>query len=117
MALHAVPDKPEGAAAPLLRIAQARGDGFVEIRLIGELDIGNCDQVRTALGDVAQASADRVVVELDELDFIDSSGIRELLHAWVDADANGTKLSMRHPTPIVRRVLEISGAIHVIEAD
>jgi len=72
-------------------------DGVAHVVLGGELDIANCTHLDAALR-LAWASSDVVVVDLRELEFIDSSGTRLL----VDADrrirrAGGRLIVVRGP--------------------
>lgn len=46
---------------------------------IGELDMSTVDQFASTLGEITTAGFDRVVLDLRELTFIDSSGLRALL--------------------------------------
>ena len=53
----------------------------VVIRLAGELDVYNADQVRAALTGAASAGPSRVVVDLGEVEFMDSTALGVLIEA------------------------------------
>jgi len=75
----------------------------------GELDIATTPELEKAL---AQATADRVseiVLDLRELSFMDSSGLRALAQANTRAEASGVALSIIRGPRQIERVLEISG--------
>ena len=91
---------------PVLGI-ESVGDACV-IRLGGELDLYNADQVRDALGHVVNDSPQRVIVDLGEVEFIDSTALGVLIEARTKlADARGFLLAA--PGLETRRALQISG--------
>ena len=86
-------------------------DGQVEIALRGELDIAGSPGVRAALLELVAAGHINLVVDLSELDLIDSTGISALVAARRAALGAGGGFSARHAKPVVRRVLAISGLV------
>jgi anti-sigma B factor antagonist len=83
-------------------------DHAVVVKLVGELDLYNADEVRTTLDDVTARKPGRVVVDLSEVTFIDSTGLGVLVEARSKlADRKSFLLSA--PQPETRRALEISG--------
>jgi anti-sigma B factor antagonist len=82
--------------------------GALVIRLVGEFDLASTPDFRTATREAGAADVDRVVLDLRDLEFCDSSG----LHAIVDF---GERLPERMrlevipgPEP-VGRLFELSG--------
>jgi stage II sporulation protein AA (anti-sigma F factor antagonist) len=73
--------------------------------LSGELDSSNADSVQERLASIAPQPAERLVFDLAGLQFMDSAGIAVLIGAASDAGS----VSLRNPSPIVRRVLETTG--------
>lgn len=59
--------------------------------LSGELDYASASLIEDSLA-VAQAEHDSIVVDLDDLTFMDSSGIEVFLHAEQRADASGGRI-------------------------
>ena len=51
-------------------------DGAVVVSLAGELDLYNAEEVRSALLEACAAEPEVLVVDLGEVGFIDSSGVR-----------------------------------------
>jgi anti-anti-sigma factor len=84
------------------------GDDDGVVRLIGELDISTVPQASPAVAEACER-ATSVVVDLSELTFMDSSGVRMLLEAWAKQHERGGDLVLRAPTPTVRRLFDLLG--------
>jgi anti-sigma B factor antagonist len=91
---------------PVLRV-EAVGTACV-VRLGGELDLYNADNVRIALADVCAKSPERVVVDLSEVEFIDSTALGVLIEARTKLD-NRQSFLLAAPALETRRALQISG--------
>ena len=103
-ALNAIaPPPPEFAVA-----VDDAGGGEHTLRPTGELDIGTAPKLERALLE-NRAPGDSVVLDLAGLEFIDSTGLRVIVHAVSAAADGGWELRLRHGRRAVRRVFEISG--------
>jgi anti-sigma B factor antagonist len=91
---------------PVLGV-ERQGDACV-VRLGGELDLYNAGQVREALRDACADSSQRVVVDLSEVEFIDSTALGVLIEARTQLD-NRRAFLLAAPGLETRRALEISG--------
>ena len=91
---------------PVLGV-EAVGSACV-VRLGGELDLYNADQVRTALGNACSDPPERVVVDLAEVEFIDSTALGVLIEARTKL-GNRRAFLLAAPGLETRRALEISG--------
>ena len=100
-------DESGGLREPPVASIQELGTAIV-IDLVGELDLYNAHLAREALLGAAGRSAERLVVDLSEVTFIDSTGLGVLVETR-------TRLSNRRAFLLVapgvetRRALEISG--------
>ena len=83
------------------------GDACV-IRLGGELDLYNAHLVRDVLIDACGDSPHRVVVDLSEVEFVDSTALGVLIEARTKLD-NRRAFLLAAPGLETRRALEISG--------
>jgi anti-sigma B factor antagonist len=81
----------------------------VTVALAGEVDLGNAGALAQGLAQVIDAMPVSVVIDLEQLSFLDSSGIRCLVNAAKDASAVGVHLVVRRPTPMILRALQICG--------
>ena len=84
-----------------------RGD-VARVALAGELDLA-CVPRFDALVASAFVMADRCLIDLSEVEFVDSSGIRALLRARRRALESGATLDLANATPAVARVLADAG--------
>ena len=76
---------------------------------VGELDLASADRLGETVAQESTRGATRLVVDLSEVDFIDSTGLRVLLSLRNDAKRNGHELTLVAPPPGVRRIFEITG--------
>jgi anti-sigma B factor antagonist len=85
-----------------------RTGSTVVIRLAGELDLYNANQVREALLQQADKRPERLVVDLSDVKFLDSTTLGVLIEARARM-SNGRAFLLAAPGPVTRRALEISG--------
>jgi anti-anti-sigma factor len=83
-----------------------RAFGDVRLTLSGELDRSVLPAFDDALVK-AERRAERIVLDLSELTFIDGGGLRALQNAGERARRNGHELVVSNPTPWVRQLLEL----------
>ena len=91
---------------PVLGV-DAVGDAQV-VRLGGELDLYNAAQVRSALDDACGEAPERIVVDLGEVEFIDSTALGVLIETRTKL-ANRDGFLLAAPGLETRRALQISG--------
>ena len=85
-----------------------RRDGVVVVSLAGELDLYNAEEVRSALLDACAGEPKLLVVDLEQVRFIDSTALGVLIEARSRmADRSGFRLAA--PGLETRRALEVSG--------
>lgn len=92
---------------PRARLSVAAGpDGdALRVRLGGELDIASLPDVQPGLEALLARDPQSVLVDLAELEFMDSSGVAVLIRI-----ANHFRpVEVCHATPAVRRVIEVLG--------
>jgi anti-anti-sigma factor len=83
------------------------------VRLAGELDSSNADRVAAAMVQVLAERPGRVVFDLSGLQFMDSAGISVLVRTAAEVET----VEIRDPSPIVRRVLEVTGLTGVLQVE
>jgi anti-anti-sigma factor len=89
---------------------EAQGDA-VRIVLSGELDISTAPRVEEELRRVEDDRPAVIVLDLRELEFMDSSGIRVLVAAHARAGRSGARLFVVRPgqDSAVGKIIEVSG--------
>jgi anti-sigma B factor antagonist len=97
-----------------LSISSVVEDGTVSIALEGELDLASARQLEESLAAAERRSPARMVVDLERLQFIDSTGLRLLLQANARAQERGCELVLRPGEPAVQRAFEVTGALTVL---
>jgi anti-anti-sigma factor len=95
--------------------ARAAG-GVLTVRPTGELDIATAARLERALLDDREPG-DRVVLDLGDLEFIDSTGLRAIVRGAEAARRDGWELSLRPGPPPVQRVFEIAGVLGALPFD
>jgi anti-sigma B factor antagonist len=91
---------------PVLSIEQQ--NGACVVRLGGELDLYNAGDVREALFDACADGPERLIVDLAEVDFIDSTALGVLIEARTKLP-NKRAFLLAAPRLETKRALEISG--------
>jgi anti-anti-sigma factor len=92
--------------------------GLTTLSLAGELDLASA----TALGDaiteaVKSAGVDAILIDLQELTFLDSTGIGVLVAGWRMATESGKQLRIDNAHGMARRVLTITGVWSSLAGD
>jgi len=91
-----------------MQIVQDRTADIDILALEGRVDSSNASEVESALVPLAD-SGGRVVVDVEQLEYISSAGLRVLLIAAKRSKAAGTQLALAGLQPAVREVFDISG--------
>jgi anti-anti-sigma factor len=82
------------------------------VRVRGEVDLATAPQLRGMLLEVLAARpATHLVIDLSAVTFLDSTGIGVLVGAHQRVTASGGWFSAVVSTPMVRRVLQVTGLL------
>jgi len=88
-----------------------RDQAVERVRVLGEMDLAVVEELDSEMRRAEATDADRIELDLDQLDFLDASGVRLLLQLDRRSRRNGRRLRIRPGnSPQVRRVLELTGA-------
>ena len=92
-----------------LELRSERRDEEHVVALAGDLDLEGAERVAQELRRAEASDARRVVLDLSDLKFIDSNGIRLIIEADARLRTEGERLALiRGPQP-VHRVFELTG--------
>jgi anti-sigma B factor antagonist len=83
-----------------------RDGGVAVLALWGELDLSSSAELD---GQLERLDADRIIVDLRELEFIDSTGLGALVKAHQRAQAEGRFLGLVKGGAQVQRLLDLTG--------
>lgn len=86
------------------------------ISVAGELDLHSAQALTDALEECLRDGIRHIDVDLSELSFCDLSGLNAFLRARLSVIACGGSLRLHHPTPMLTRLLLITGTHRVLLA-
>jgi anti-sigma B factor antagonist len=95
----------------------AKGAEGTEERVIfvaGELDFHTAPDLRKEILTLLNEGVDRLVLDVSQLEFIDSSGLSVIIAGFKRFKERGGELILRSITDRTRRILEVSGLNNVL---
>lgn len=93
------------------------GDTVIVVAVAGKLDAAAVPQVRTSLDEALAAQPAMIIVDLTGCVLIDAAGIALLLDGHRRAWMTDGRLTLRGPTPHVRRILEVARVAHIFPVE
>jgi len=102
--------------APGLVVSVSTEGSASAVTLRGEADYATLSAVRDVLELVIADCGGPIVVDLSETRFIDSATIRALVEASQELEHRSRRLTIRMPSRMVIRMLELLGSSHLILA-
>lgn len=91
---------------PPVRAVESLG-GSVILRLAGELDLYNAEDVRGALAQAVESDPKKIVIDMSEVQFVDSTALGVLIEAR--SKLGRSDLVLAGPQLETRRTLQVSG--------
>src|SRR5438046_511829 len=92
-----------------VRLAQHPGSDTTVVSLHGQLDIDTSSVLGDVLTQLHRQAVHRIVVDLADVSFCDSTGLSALLVAFHPARATGGYLRLAGPSPFLLRLLTVTG--------
>ncbi len=92
-----------------MKITQQAQDGIISLAIAGRLDAVSAIEADKEFAKVLDAGNDRMVIDLSQLDYISSAGLRVLLVVAKRIQQKGGKVVLCALVPNVKEVFEISG--------
>ncbi len=102
----------DAGSHPLFDLEVVEQAGACSLKLRGECDLSSVEELSDGLQEPIDAGK-TVVVDLSELEFLDSSCLRTLLTAWEQTEGDG-RLTFRRGPQRVMRVFEIAGVSELL---
>jgi anti-sigma B factor antagonist len=91
-----------------LQIEVARARDTTVIKLHGELDLASAPAFTAELEETRSQDQSAIVIDLTELEFMDSTGLRSILIAHERCEQNGRRFALIPGGRQVARMLEIA---------
>jgi anti-anti-sigma factor len=96
--------------AGLLTILSTRQVEEHVMTIYGRLDLHSTEALRDELRRVERTNADRIIIDLSHLQFVDAAGISTILHAQARSRRGGERLVFIRARETVDRALRLTGA-------
>ncbi len=84
-------------------------DGVTLVEVSGRIDSMNANELGTALSNVIDEGAVRLVLDLSSVEYMSSAGLREMVNSLKKAKKATGDLRLAQPSDRVREVLEMAG--------
>ncbi|MCS7266079.1 MAG: anti-sigma factor antagonist [Armatimonadetes bacterium] len=99
---------------PLQVNSRKLDNGVVLMELKGSVDASVQNELTDAIDEVIKEAEKGVIISLDGVEFIDSSGIGALMKAWGEAENNGLKFAVILKQPRLRKLLDTLGLLDTL---
>ncbi|MFI8194808.1 STAS domain-containing protein [Streptomyces sp. NPDC085946] len=109
-----IPDTGQAGPVGGLAVAATVTDGIRVVTVAGEIDHHTGDRLRDAL-DITGTVRPRIVIDMRQVTFLDSSGINILIAAHQNITQAGGWLRLAGLTDSVQHVLQLVGVDEVID--
>ena len=93
---------------PDFSVTRRRASDAVVVVAVGEIDLATVDALQAEV-DAAAGETKRVVLDLREVSFIDSAGLRLVVHSSRALEAGGSTLAVVRGPKEVQRVFDLVG--------
>ena len=93
----------------LFRCSLRTADGVATVKLAGELDVAGVPETEMTLREALDAGCRRLVIDLRDLTFMDSTGITLLVRWDLGARNDGYDLALIRGNERIHRLLTLTG--------
>ena len=97
----------------MISISSTVEGGVTTIKLAGRLDVNAAAETEKAFEEAAKTTKD-VVLDMSELDYIASIGLRALKRLHADTAANGGTLTLRGVQEDIMEIFEMTGFVALL---
>jgi len=98
---------PEGSGCSLLMSSDP--DSVPILSLIGEVDLSNAPRIYSLMWQSSQKGAVSLILNLEKLDFMDSSGLQVLLRLREKLRTRKQDVLLVGPKPQIKKLLKLTG--------
>jgi anti-anti-sigma factor len=97
-----------------LTVQSLQRDDVVVVAVAGELDMATAPQLQVHVTELLERGHNRIVFDLAEVSFCDSTGLSVFVRAQNNCDERDGAIRLATPQRGVLRILEVSGLIEVL---
>jgi anti-sigma B factor antagonist len=94
-----------------LDLRDSEQDGCHTLSLVGELDLVTAPELQETIDRLCRDGAREIVLDLQKLAFIDSTGLRVILSSSQLCERRGCDFSLTRVQPPAQRLLELTGVV------
>jgi anti-anti-sigma factor len=91
------------------QVEVVRDDDVGTVRVSGEIDLSAAERLEAALREAESGSPDTVILDLREVTFIDSTGLRTITSADARARNDGYEFKIIRGSEQVQKLLHLTG--------
>jgi anti-anti-sigma factor len=91
------------------------GTDVVEVLLDGDVDIASADEIEARIRSAEAVQPSVILIDLREVSFLDSSGLRLILGAAARAESAGRRLVLVRGHERIQRVFELTNLLSRLE--
>ncbi|NYI06355.1 STAS domain-containing protein [Allostreptomyces psammosilenae] len=95
--------------APVLDLRRLELDGSVVLAVRGDLDLDTVPELRDGITQCLAHRPTVIIVDLHDVGFMDSAGLGTLLECHRRASSVGVRLRVASASPLILRVLRMTG--------
>jgi anti-anti-sigma factor len=96
---------------------EVTGPHAIVIRPAGDIDYSSLEPLRDSFMDARMAGVREIVVDLADVDFLDSQGLAVILYAHRRQRSSGGRLVLRNLNDMARRLLHVTNLTAVLEVE
>jgi len=85
------------------------------IQISGRVDSTNANELGEALNAVIDSGRTQIVLDLSEVDYMNSAGLRELVRIYEQVSRTGGMVHIANPSPQIQKLLELVGLDSVFQ--
>lgn len=100
-----------------LQIEHQETNGIKQLRVSGEIDAYTAPQLREELLPLMEQTGISVIVDLTDVNYMDSTGLGVFVAALKSSKKNGSSLNLKGMNHRVKRLFDITGLAEIIEID
>ena len=89
----------------------------IVLRVTGEVDLVTAPVLQRSIDAAIASGRPSIVIDLSGTTFLDARGVGALVAARKQAGRNGSRLIIRRPPALVRRVLELADQVDRMEIE